>query len=170
MLICAIDPGNKGAIVLFRDNKPEKWTPMPAVDVSSGKRASGKARAKKEVHLPDMVKVLDEYCEGVDLVVVEHPPFIPGNGVFATAALFRNFGEIRGYVAARKTIPILAVLPTVWKANVLKGTAKDKKATIAFVRNLYPGFDIRLDDEDHDGAADAVCLAEYGRRTFSPAC
>ena len=75
-------------------------------------------------------------------------------------------GRVLGALGAL-SLPYEAIRPQEWKALILKGTAKDKAAAIDHVRDLYPS--VRLTKPkgkvpDHN-IAEAVCLAEYARRT-----
>lgn len=66
-------------------------------------------------------------------------------------------------------IPYRLVTPQAWKKRVLAGTTKDKDAAISFVRRAYPTIDLTPGKKrtPHDGIADAVCLAEWGRQELA---
>lgn len=74
-----------------------------------------------------------------------------GRGVGRTEAFF----ELEGYAMEW-------VHPKVWKAVVLRGTKKDKQASIGFARYRWPEVVVK---QDHD-LADALCIAEWGRRVW----
>jgi crossover junction endodeoxyribonuclease RuvC len=64
-------------------------------------------------------------------------------------------------------IPFERVPPQAWKKAVLAGTAKDKAAAIAYCSRRFPAASLLAtprSTKPHDGLADALCLAEYGRR------
>lgn len=79
-----------------------------------------------------------------------------------------TFGTCNGMTLAALDIaglPYLAVEPKVWKNALLAGTKKDKKAAISYCHHRYPGVDLAVGPHgEEDGAADAILLAEYGRR------
>lgn len=73
-----------------------------------------------------------------------------------------SFGRSAGRVQAvleLLRLPAVEPTPQMWKAEILAGTKKDKAAAIGYCNARWPGF-----SKDHDGIADALCLAEYARR------
>ena len=64
--------------------------------------------------------------------------------------------------------PVLLVPPTVWKKRVLLGFTHDKAGALQFCASRWPTTDLVLPGcrKPHDGIADALCLADYGRSTL----
>lgn len=120
----------------------------------------------------DPAKLAAWWTEGrIDTIaIVEQSQSMPGQGVAATFSYGAGYGMILGVLAALR-IRTELVRPTVWKKLILAGTAKDKEAAIAWCRRSFP--DVNLIPEGgrvcHDGMADALCLADYGRRTYKAA-
>lgn len=114
-----------------------------------------------------------------DLIVLEQPPYIPGNGGFATRSLFKAYGEIRGVLIALQYY-FWEVPPKTWQKLILgtaskvktKKTAKQKKegsinaAQAILPKNVYLPTKGPRTKALHDGIADAVCLAEYGNQLW----
>lgn len=146
MSIAGIDPGVDGAVAIRCDNASWVTFPMPMVG--------------KELQVSQIVSEL--YMLEVERVVVEQQIAMPKQSVNGTATTFRNYGKILGALEA-KGIPYQLVTPKQWKARVLKGTAKDKDAAIAYTHRIAPDVDLKPGKKKtpHDGIADAVCLAEY---------
>jgi len=154
MNVLGIDPGMAGGLAYVSDHHAEA-VPMPL---------SG-----KEIDVRGIVDILR--TKGVELVVIERsqPMRREGRTQGVTSA-FRygmGFGLILGALEAL-SVPYRLVTPQQWKKLVLEGTAKDKDAAIAFVRRAYPGVSLVLPRcrVAHDGMADALCIADYGRRAY----
>lgn len=99
-----------------------------------------------------------------DLVVIEAQQSMPKQGVTSTFTIGRNYGMLLGFLATLG-VPHQIVKPQEWKKAVLAGTAKDKQAAIDYVSRRYPDVELLIGKRTrpHDGIADAVCIAEYGR-------
>ena len=76
----------------------------------------------------------------------------------------KGYGILLGILGALK-ISTVRVTPQAWKKAILAGTKKDKDAAIEYVNMKYPDFELILPRcrKPHDGMADAICIAEYGR-------
>ena len=70
----------------------------------------------------------------------------------------RSAGRVQSVLELLR-LPTVEPTPQMWKAEILAGTKKDKAAAIGYCNARWPGF-----CKDHDGIADALCLAEYARR------
>lgn len=97
-------------------------------------------------------------------VIIEKVGAMPKQGVSSTFKFGMGYGQLIGMCQATN-IPYTLVTPQAWKKAVLAGTDKSKEAAIAFCRREYPN--VNLIPErcrvPHDGIADALCLAHYGR-------
>ncbi|MGJ8524317.1 hypothetical protein LMG33818_000025 [Halomonadaceae bacterium LMG 33818] len=146
-MIVGIDPGKSGAIAAIGEKSHAEKIPL------SGKEIDGALIAR----------LLSEL--NPDVVILEKVGAMPGQGVTSMFSFGKGFGIVIGVLEAL-SIPYRIVTPQAWKKCVLAGTSKDKDAAINFVRRAYP--DVELVParcrKPHDGIADAVCLAEYGRQ------
>lgn len=151
--VIGIDPGKKGGIAFLDNEYPEYnfTTVMPM--------------AGQELDMDEVRSIIDN-CEP-RVVVIEKVASMPKQGVSSTFTFGKGYGQVLGICAAFR-IPIELVLPQRWKNNVLAGTKKDKDASIAYVRRVFPSLQIINERcrEPHDGMTDALCIAEYGRRKF----
>jgi len=151
-MIIGIDPGKTGGIAYISPTGSSGAIPMPVM----GKDINGhEIAAQLKAILPDVV-------------FLEKAQAMSKNGKQGVTGMFsygKGFGIIIGACEALG-IPYRLVTPQAWKKAVLAGTAKDKDAAIAFVRRAYPNIDLTPGRKrvPHDGMADAVCLAEYGRQ------
>ena len=150
MNVLGIDPGLKGGIAYISNHHVEA-VPMPLMGGSIDPRA--------------IVQILK--TQSVELVVIEKVGPRPKQGVVSVWTFGYGVGVIAGAVEAIG-VPMRWVTPQAWKKVVLAGTPKDKDAAIQFVRAAYPGIPLIPERArvPHDGMADALCIAEYGRRTF----
>ena len=147
MIIVGIDPGQKGGIAIIHELGIEAH-PMPM----AGKEIDGRA----------IGAMLSSFREA--LVIVEKVHAMPKQGVSSTFKFGSNYGRILGVIEALNMSYEL-VTPQAWKKAVLSGTDKGKTAAVEFVHRRYPAIDLmpgRMRTH-HDGMADAVCIAEYGR-------
>ena len=159
-VVLGIDPGLDGGLAwILPDRVEARVTPTLAGGKGGGKRAFDVSAmlAMLELHRPE-------------LVVLEAVSAAPVAGrVQGTKSMFgfgRGFGIWEGIIAALR-LPHLLVAPQSWKKVVLEGTAKDKLAAITFAQRRFPGVSLLATPRSrvpHDGMADALCLADYGRR------
>lgn len=153
-MIIGIDPGQTGGIAYIDHASGQSHAmPMPVM----GKDIDGH-------ELANALRGLT-----IDTVILEKVHAMPKQGVSSTFKFGMGFGLVIG-VCEALGIPYRLVTPQAWKKTVLAGTAKDKDAAVAFVRRAYPSIDLTPGRKrvPHDGMADAVCLAEYGRQLMTP--
>jgi len=148
--IVGIDPGLKGAIAVLSDGAIAVHK-MPI--------------AGKELDLPTIATIFT--AARPRWIVLEKVGAMPGQGVTSVFTFGKGYGMIQG-LAAGLGLPLELTTPQRWKSTVLHGTAKDKDAAIAFCRRTFPSVSLipKGCRKPHDGIADALCLAEYGRRTL----
>jgi hypothetical protein len=148
--VIGIDPGLSGGIAAIINGVPYAW-PMPV--------------AGKELDLAAIRDLIRS--SGPGLAVVEKVGSMPGQGLSSTFKFGMGYGAIQGILTAMD-IPIELVTPQRWKGRVLAGTKKDKDAAVAYCRRAFPTVPLVLPRcrKAHDGMADALCLAEMGRREF----
>ena len=159
-MIIGIDPGQKGGIAVLAGNALLALYPMPVIQEGS-KNILDEFRLRK---------ILGEHKTPDTHVFLEKCQSMPGQGVSSTFRYGTGYGILRGICLGldiRRTL----VGPRTWKKTILADTPKDKAAAIQIVHQLFPGVDLRVTPrcrKDSDGLADAVCIAEYGRRLLSP--
>jgi crossover junction endodeoxyribonuclease RuvC len=151
MNIISFDPGKSGAIAIHRDCITTAQ-PMPI--------------AGKELDIPTLATIVRSASP--DLAVIEKVHSMPGQGVASTFSFGCGYGQIQGLLAGLG-IPFELVTPQAWKRLILAGSAKDKDAAIAYCRRVFP--DVPLVPprcrSPHDGIADALCILQFGLRSFS---
>lgn len=143
MEFVGIDPGKKGGIAIIdgKDIKAEPFSEAGFVNILSN--------------------IKDGFC------VVEKVGAMPGQGVVSMFSFGQNFGFIQGVLQAYK-IPYELVTPQKWKKEF--SVTKDKNTSIEVVKRLFPDANLKASErsrKDHDGMAEALLMAEYGRRHYA---
>jgi len=90
--------------------------------------------------------------------ILESVHSMPRQGVVSSFSFGRGFGLWEGILVALG-IPYLLVAPQTWKATMLRDMPKDKNAAKLQASRLWPEL-----GHLSDGEAEALLMAEYGRR------
>jgi crossover junction endodeoxyribonuclease RuvC len=148
--LVGIDPGMSGGIAIIRDGDVTSLFPMPVIDKGMNAKA-----------IRDIIHV-------ADFVIMEKASAMPKQGVTGVFHFGEGYGMLQGIVLTLG-IPLRLVTPQAWKKEILAGTTKDKAAAIDYVMRVYPSVNLIQPGhrKPHDGICDAVCIAEYGYRTFA---
>ena len=99
--------------------------------------------------------------------VLEKVNAMPGQGVVSMFNFGQNYGFIQGVLKAYG-IPYELVTPQKWKKEF--SCTSDKNTSIEVCKRLFPGVNLKATErckKDHDGMAEALLLAEYGRRHYN---
>lgn len=162
-----IDPGLKGGIAVIYSNRKPQAIPLPLKD--------GKLDLVKISQEIDRMLEYDlEFGYRPTLVYVEDVHAMPGQGVTSMFNFGFGVGALHGILAA-KDLDVGRVNPIRWKNRVLQNKTRDKTVAIAYCKDHFP--EVHLipagSRKDHDGMADALCIAEYARKfhaenTMSP--
>lgn len=158
MIYIGIDPGKKGGIAAI-DPAAEVLllVPMPVL-------TSGKARAQYD--LPRIFERLVR--QGHARVTIERLGAMPP-GMGGSAANYQrgfSMGMLQAFCVALKA-PYQLVSPSVWQKAFWKRKADTKQASVMEVQRLFPDVSLLPTERSrklHDGMADALLIAEYGRR------
>ena len=178
MRVAAFDPGLGGAMALLADGAAPIVIPMPTVPVPGG--------SKRKLDTTAIRVYLTTWKP--DIVVIEKQQAMPGKfnrrkkdgsyspekegddknhqGVASTFTIGLNYGVLIG-ICAGLGIPIEIVHPKTWKKAMLSDTTKDKGASVLRAQQLFPGVNLKRTERckgPDDGMAEALLLAEYGRR------
>jgi hypothetical protein len=151
MLLVGCDPGKSGALCALGDTGI-RFERMPV-------NAEGVDVLALETILRDMKP---------DLAVVERVGSMPGNSGRSMFTFGGSVWALRATLSCLR-IPVELVRPQAWQKEILKGTNHgDKKMTVAWAQRAFPGVDLvpKGGRVPFDGFADALALAEYGRRMY----
>jgi crossover junction endodeoxyribonuclease RuvC len=154
MIFIGIDPGKTGGIAVLGTGITTTTFPIPLVG--------------DEIDLRRIYEKLHYYrlhSYEVD-VYIEKVGAMPKQGVTSMFSFGFTTGALHGIIASLG-FPRFLVTPQAWKKEILVGTDKDKNAAIEFCRRAFPNVSLLATERSkvcHNGMADALCIAEYGRR------
>ena len=150
-----VDPGKKGGFaVIYEDDGQQKaetvaWDEMLFVYWCQSWKGVADARGERIV------------------ACVERVGAMHGQGVTSMFTFGQGFGYILGVLAALG-IGVQLVPPGTWKKE-FSLIGKDKTASVKACKRLFPGVSLLPTEKcrkDSDGMAEALLMAEYGRRKF----
>lgn len=159
-IVIGIDPGLSGAVaaisadgvVIRLDDTPTIWT-------KSGKR-------RRRVYDVDAMRVaLSRHMRDGTMVraFVEQQQAMPRQGVTSMFSTGFGYGLWVGLLTAIR-VPHTIVAPRRWQAVMLAGRGDSKAQAMLAASRLFPEAAI---PRTRHGRADALLLAEYGRRLLS---
>lgn len=154
MIILGIDPGQSGAFAILHGGNIA-CRPFPF--------------AGRELDIQALIGMWANLARESARAVIEQQHARPISSKVAMFSLGRNYGTLLGILGALG-VGVEIVPPRAWKDDILAGVSdKDKDAAIAYVRRVFPYVDLTSGGrhKPHDGMADAVCIAEYGRRRYA---
>lgn len=163
MIYIGIDPGLSGATGViddtaeFPENNREQVFDTPTVLVEGEK-------TKRKYLVSGMALLLKPYASRGDvLAVLENVHSMPKQGVSSSFCFGEGKGMWEGILAALN-IPVELVSPQRWKKEIMADQGKEKSAARFKAMALFPSLADQLKLVKHDGRAEALLLAEYGRR------
>ncbi len=149
MRIVGIDPGANGAIAFIDSDDP--YFKAAVWDLP---------RIAKQVDVRQVIELLKRIAPG--MMVLEQQQSFPGQGVQSAFVLGVEFGQL-DVLCRLYTNSYHLVRPARWKAAL--GLNREKEASRAMAQRLWPTLAehvlARVRDE---GRAEALLIAEYGRR------
>lgn len=154
MIIIGIDPGKTGsiAVLTYEIGKgfyiQEEVHDMPVID--------------KDYNEDGISDLLQYFSNKTHHVFIESVHAMPGQGVCSMFNFGKGFGIIRGILSAFKMTRTF-VTPQAWKKEMMEGI-KDKDAARSRAIQLFPHSSLKLCRKKDIGRADALLIAEYGRR------
>lgn len=173
MIFIGIDPGLDGFICWFDDADHkilfQKTPTMPAK--KKGRDYDGEALAGVIRELKTWFPAQEFFAaiERVSIFPIKRKPGEGGkenfgNSMGSNAKQFYCSGLFHGTFFALG-IPFVEAHSQTWKADILKGTTKDKSAAIAYVQKRFPSLGIsRMLVKDRHNLADAICIGLYGEK------
>jgi len=105
----------------------------------------------------DIWKTITEYCHKDVVCYMEKVHSMPAQGVASSFKFGHNYGFVRACVMSTLT-PIIDVSPVKWQSALSCLTKGKKNVTKARAQQWFPKIKVT------HGIADALLIAEYGRR------
>jgi crossover junction endodeoxyribonuclease RuvC len=156
-MILGIDPGVTGCVAAI-ERGVVSFYDTPTITVKKGKRT-------KLEYLPaQMTQDLELLKSRVAHCFIEKVHSMPDQGSVSTFGFGMGFGLWIGILCALH-IPYTFVTPQAWKKELMQGM-RDKDAARIRAQQLFPQTVDRLSRKMDVGRADALLIAEYGRRTY----
>ena len=154
MIYVGIDPGLSGAVAAIDDEGPLWVEDTPTCKVED----------KNKYLVGAMAGLLKSFAERTDvLVVLENVHSMPKQGVASSFSFGEGKGMWEGILGAYN-IPFDLVSPQRWKKEIMADQGKEKSAARFKAMALFPTLAERFKLVKHDGRAEAILMAEYGRR------
>jgi len=150
--ICGVDPGLRGGIALVG---------MPAILCETMPVLSTGKGSKQTLDLCRLRAVL---MRAKHVVIESQQPF-PRQGGCSNFTTGYGYGALQG-LCTGLGIPFTCVRPQVWKRSlgIVRG---DKEQSIIVAKRLFPGVSLLPTPrcrKESDGIAEALLIAEWGRR------
>ncbi len=153
--ILGVDPGASGALCLL--------APGSGIIVKVWDFPLTEHFGKKVIDCGMLAAELKPHFEDIQLCVIEDVHSMPMQGVASTFSFGVSKGVILGMIAAH-FIPTFTPPPAIWKMTM--GVTKDKASSLKKASELYPTYAHLWPKKGDDGKAEAVLLADFGRRFF----
>lgn len=155
MIVAGVDPGFSGGFALLDgDGHVLRLDDLPVEHVPN---TSGKMRGR---YVEPRLRAMLDYGP-CTIAFVERQQSMPDQSAQSTFATGQGFGLIRGILVGLN-VPYELVSAVTWKSVMLAGLGRDKSHALEKARALFPTAD--LGKRKDAGRAEALLLAEYGRR------
>jgi crossover junction endodeoxyribonuclease RuvC len=160
VIFIGIDPGLNGAVGIIQrapllDDVRVYDTPTVLVEGETTKRKYLTA---------GMALLLKSFADRSDvLAILENVHSMPKQGVSSSFSFGEGKGIWEGILAAY-SIPTELVSPQRWKKEIMADQGKEKSAARFKAMQLFPTLAEQFKLVKHDGRAEALLMAEYGRR------
>ena len=178
MLVIGIDPGLKGGVALLGRANPEVW-PTPIIKAVKGSVYDETEMFNLLDTMPIPLQDLHAFIEQTQAMPiigrkVDECPVChrrPAAGATSSHKIGLGEGIWRGLLGGLR-IPYTRVSPRTWQRLMLAGVGQDgmgtKKRSIIRAKQLFPEVSLKPGRcrVDQDGLADALLVADYGRRTL----
>ncbi len=167
MIYIGIDPGLFGGIAAVGPvpGQANVWdTPTLEVLRKSGSGTVRKPGKRTVYAVATMASLLRGATGGGPAVVLlESSSPHPGEGVVAAASIARG-QALWEALAVALGLPLETTTPASWKRKMGLPTGADKDASRLLAMRLFPGLEAELRRKKDNGRAEALLLAEWGRR------
>jgi len=162
MIYIGIDPGLSGAVGVIDEGAGNA---LPKLFVYDTPTALVEGETTKRKYLGRaMALLLKPFADRSDvLAVLENVHAMPKQGVSSSF----NFGEGKGRwegILDAYAIPYESVSPQRWKKAIMADQGKEKSAARFKAMSLFPELADYFKLVKHDGRAESLLMAEYGRR------
>jgi crossover junction endodeoxyribonuclease RuvC len=171
MKYIGIDPGLNGAVALIDEDvigQPGLGY-FVGVDDTPTMEVESNGKVRNKYNLIAMSALLGYFYESRGMseqrviVTLESVHSMPKQGVASSFTFGEGLGIWKGIIAARG-FSLELPSPQRWKKAMMADMGKDKDASRLKAIQLFPSMAPLLSRKKDDGRAEALLLAEYGRR------
>lgn len=167
MIYIGIDPGLNGAVGIIDDTAEFPDKPKVQVFDTPTMLVAGE-KTKRRYNTAAMAKLLEPFVETFEshpevLVILENVHSMPKQGVASSFSFGQGLGMWQGIIAALG-LPLEMPSPQRWKKEILADQGRDKDASRFKAIQLFPALAAELSRVKDDGRAEAILMAEFGRR------
>jgi hypothetical protein len=120
------------------------------------------ARIKHRIDGAGLAELLEPFAGSIRMAIVEKVAARPGEAPSGAFSFGFSAGAISGVLGALR-VPVTTVAPATWKKAM--GLGPDKDLSRARAIELFPAAASKLALKKQHDRAEALLLAEYGRRT-----
>lgn len=170
-----VDCGMTGAIAAILPDGSVRFWDMPTFSVE--RRKGTKTGHRTQFDVPGLASVFGEVSslagDGGLLATIESAQAMPAQlhgrtqGTASSFAVGLGYGIVLGVVGAMRLRHEL-VRPATWKPKLMAGLPKEKDAARMRACQLFPQASDDLRRKKDHGRAEALLLAEWGRRLYAP--
>lgn len=163
-LVCGIDPGRQGAIVL--------WTPLPNEDASLDFHMIP-AREDGSIHFDSLLAIFRSFPGTTEIFLERAIPM--AQGAKSAFSYGKDFGILETAIHVCK-LSVTHVEPQKWTKVMHEGISSDlkpKAKSLIAVDRLFPKLKSQIpvtpkSKKMHEGCVDALLICAYGRRRTCP--
>lgn len=167
MNFIGIDPGLDGGLAILADDGMVFVNDVYSIPTLTRQKGKGKKREYNIAELCVMLRRLTQNISRTKLVAyLESIHAMPMQGTVSMFSMGQGFGIWQGLLTCLE-IPYELVIPQRWKKVMLDGTGKDKEASRLKALQMFPMLSEHLSLKKDEGKAEALLIAEYGRRTYN---
>lgn len=152
-VFCGVDPGFTGALAAIDGDQVEIFD-APVLVVGT----------KRFMDLLVMRRLLQQWKDRDARFFIEKVHSFPGSSARSMFSFGQGYGEWRGEIVALG-YSLSEVEPSRWKGVMMDGLGKEKDAARYRAALLFPHYAHLFARKQDDGRAEALLIAEYGRRT-----
>jgi len=165
MIFIGIDPGLDGAVACIDDiDERTGFIKIDHAPTLTRKKGKGSKREYNVALMSELlIEINDKFIRTFCTIEAVHA--MPSQGVTSMFSMGYGFGLWVGILANLK-IPLQFVTPQARKKTMLDGTGKDKEASRLKAIQLFPQAADQLSLKKDEGKAEALLIAEYGRRLY----
>ena len=161
MIFVGIDPGINGAIAIIEGTNILHLERCPKLKTKRGHDYDYRG-------MSELLFGYDAHGDKNAVAYIESVSSWPKQGVVSMFNFGKGFGAWLGILHAYG-IPVRLARPQDWKSELLAGTDKSKEASIEAAKIMFPDADLKPGKmtTEHDGMAEALLIAAYGKEIES---